>query len=133
MDFFNKNFNSLYLPVLDQINQILLFINNKDIEIYNPNDVINKSLKWLFCSLGPQSGLHSIYLENVDTTSIKVSYNTLLTRLGLTEVTVSTYYVKLINKASWVRFHNLSKIMTDFRKNLTFLLNPQVWNSKNPI
>lgn len=133
MDFFMKNFNSLYLPVLDQINQILLFINNKDIENYDPNNIINKSLKWLFCSLGPQSGLHSIYLEHVDVTSIKSSYNTLLTRLGLTESTVSTYYVKLINKASWVRSHDLSKIMVDFRKNLTFLLNPQVWNSKNPI
>nr|UIW13893.1 MAG: RNA-dependent RNA polymerase [Rhizoctonia solani mitovirus 102] len=135
MDFFQKEFNSLYLPVFDQINQILLFINNKDIEKYDPNDIINKSLKWLFCSLGPQSGLHSIYLveQNVDIDSIKLFYSTLLSRLGLTESTVSTYYVKLINKASWVRFHHLSKIMFDFKKNLTFLLNPQVWNSKNPI
>jgi hypothetical protein len=137
MDFFQKEFNSLYLPVFDQINQILLFINNKDkvLSDYNPNDIINKSLKWLFCSLGPQSGLHSIYLveQNVDVTSIKMFYNTLLSRLGLTESTVSIYYVKLINKASWVRFHHLSKIMVDFRKNIIFLLNPQIWNSKNPI
>nr|QIR30259.1 RNA-dependent RNA polymerase [Plasmopara viticola lesion associated mitovirus 36] len=135
MDFFQKEFNSLYLPVLDQINQIILFINNKDIDNYDPNDVINKGLKWLFCSLGPQSGLHSIYLveQNVDVTSIKMFYNTLLSRLGLTESTVSTYYVKLINKASWVRIHHLSKIMKDFRKNIIFLLNPQIWNSKNPI
>lgn len=47
MDYFQKEFNTLYLPVLDQLRQLMLFINNKDYDLqnYNPNSIIDTSLK----------------------------------------------------------------------------------------
>jgi hypothetical protein len=98
MDFFQKDFHSILKPVLQQYNQVLHFILNKDYD--NPEIKVNKVLKWLFSSLGPQSGFHSVYLQNVDLESIKTCYLDLLKALELPVESVSLYYINKVSKNS---------------------------------
>jgi hypothetical protein len=130
MDFFNKEYHTILKTVLQQYNQIFHFLLNKDLDTFVPGTYHKKVIKWLFSSLGPQSGLHSIYNDNVDLESIKVCYQSLLTDLGLTVTAVSNFYVNKISRSSWVRPRNIYNILIDYFNDIKFIFKPQVWSSK---